>query len=322
MSEQLERKCVGAECDDKGHVTAVVATLGVVDRDREVILHDAVPNGARVKLSGYGHSAMFGAGVPVGKGTLRVESDKLVFHGRYFLSTQAGAEAFRTIKEMGPEQEWSFGFRILKSSEPDDAWRAKGAVRILEKLAAFEVSPVVIGAGLETRTIEAKCDGCGAGDCSCTSPASVRMAAVEEFRKFSHTIAQHALPVDVAQLERHIARFNAQYGEIGEVKVHPDKHRLALELAAWASARWRVIPPKSVKWFHKSAAPEPEWGGFYDERSPDTVWLRSDVDTRVLAGLVFHEVSHYARVIRGLPNNEAEVRADTAHLLSAWHREE
>jgi prohead serine protease len=155
---ELETKELGAiEIKDaeKGEVEAVVATLNVVDRDLEIIDSDAIKNGAKVKMSAYGHDAMWG-GSPVGKGNLVVDGERVLFKGRFFLSTDRGTEAFRTIKEMGPEQEWSFGYRVLKSEEPNDEQRGKGARRILSKLDAFEVSPVMIGAGIGTRTVGVK----------------------------------------------------------------------------------------------------------------------------------------------------------------------
>jgi hypothetical protein len=140
---------------EKGEVQAVVATLGVVDRDEDIIRKGAIPNGARVKVSGYGHDAMFGE-PPVGKGALFIEGDKVVFKGQYFLDTTRGRESFNVVKGLGADGEWSFGFRVLGSEVPEEADRAKGARRILTKLEPFEVSPVMVGAGVGTQTISAK----------------------------------------------------------------------------------------------------------------------------------------------------------------------
>jgi hypothetical protein len=159
-TEQVETKHIGAlEIKDaeKGEVEAVVATLGVVDRDGDVIREDAVKNGMKVKMSEYGHSIVYGGGgAPVGKGTLHVEGKHLVFKGKMFLATARGRDAFHVLKEMGSDQEWSFGFIPKGSEVPDEEWRKKGAHRIITKLAAFEVSPVAIGAGIGTRTLAVK----------------------------------------------------------------------------------------------------------------------------------------------------------------------
>ena len=154
----LETKDLGAleiKDADKGEVEAVVATLNVVDKDAEIIMDGAIKDGAKVKLSAYGHDSVFGAS-PVGKGALHLDGDRVLFKGRFFTSTDRGADAFQTIKEMGSEQEWSFGFRVMKSEEPDDEQRAKGARRVLKKLDAFEVSPVILAAGIGTQTLAVK----------------------------------------------------------------------------------------------------------------------------------------------------------------------
>ena len=138
-----------------GDVEAIIATLNVVDRDHEVILPGAIKDGAKVKLSGYGHAAMYGD-MPVGKGTLHTEGDKVIFKGRFFLSTIAGREAFETIKEIGTEGEWSFGFRVISAENAPEAWAKQGAYRMLKDLEPFEVSPVIIGAGIGTQTLAMK----------------------------------------------------------------------------------------------------------------------------------------------------------------------
>jgi phage head maturation protease len=156
--ETLELKTLGAleiKSEAEGRVEAVIATLNVVDKDADVLADGALKNGAKVKLSSYGHDAVFGD-MPVGKGAVFVEGDKAIFRGQYFLGTQRGLEAFNTIKALGTDQEWSFGFRVLKAEDPGDEWRAKGARRVLTKLAAFEVSPVIIGAGVGTGTVDVK----------------------------------------------------------------------------------------------------------------------------------------------------------------------
>ena len=158
MPNELELKTLGAleiKSEAEGRVEAVIATLNVVDKDADVITEGALKNGAKVKLSSYGHDAVFGD-MPVGKGALFVEGEQAIFRGQYFLGTQRGLEAFNTIKALGTDQEWSFGFRVLKAEDPGDEWRAKGARRLLTKLAAFEVSPVIIGAGVGTGTVDVK----------------------------------------------------------------------------------------------------------------------------------------------------------------------
>jgi phage head maturation protease len=140
---------------EKGEVEAVIATLGVVDRDGDIITASAIKSGSKVIMSRYGHDAVYGES-PVGKGALHVDGESVLFRGKMFLSTDRGREIFNVLKEMGSDQQWSFGFRVLGAEVPDDDARAKGASRILTKLDAFEVSPVLQGAGIGTHTVAMK----------------------------------------------------------------------------------------------------------------------------------------------------------------------
>jgi hypothetical protein len=140
---------------DKGEIEAIIATLEVVDKDEDVIMSDAIKDASKVAMSSYGHDVVFGD-TPVGKGKLFVEGNKAVFKGRIFLATQKGRETFEVLKEMGADQQWSFGFRILGSEVPEEKWKKAGARRILTKLDCYEVSPVMVGAGVGTHTVGVK----------------------------------------------------------------------------------------------------------------------------------------------------------------------
>jgi hypothetical protein len=161
MSE-LELKQFGSlEIKDAslGEVEAIVATLGVVDNDGDVILPGAVPvNGATVKLSGYAHDVVLDGAAPVGIGTVVEENGRLLFKGRFFMSTERGREAFHTTKELGADGEWSFGFPngSVKTAKLTDDWRTKGARRIIATMHPIEASPVFQGAGIGTGTLAVK----------------------------------------------------------------------------------------------------------------------------------------------------------------------
>jgi hypothetical protein len=199
---------------DKGEVEAIIATLNVVDRDREVILPGAIPDGTPVKLSGYGHSAMYGE-APVGKGYLVTKGDKIHFKGSFFLGTQRGAEAFATAKALGSDQEWSFGFRIVEAANATEEWLKQGALRILQKLAAFEVSPVIVGAGIGTQTLALKSEG-GAPEEDAEAKAAADLAVerqqAEAARQEDERAAQRAaLKASAAEefdrFQRNLRRF-------------------------------------------------------------------------------------------------------------------
>jgi hypothetical protein len=157
----LEMKSFGPfeiKSEDRGEVVAIVATLGVVDKDGDVIMPGSFPaGGSRVKLSGYGHDVVTEGRAPVGKGVVTEENGHAIFKGQFFMSTQRGREAFHTTKELGADGEWSFGFpKTVRTGEMTDEWRAKGAKRVIAGLTPIEASPVFVGAGWGTGTLLTK----------------------------------------------------------------------------------------------------------------------------------------------------------------------
>lgn len=153
----MERKSLNLEIKDvdKGLVTAVFTTFRVVDKDGDWTLPDAFEDGARVKISAYGHSSWAGA-LPVGRGKIVVTAEHALLEGKFFLSTTAGRETYATVKEMGELQEWSYGFDVIKALPPSEEQKQAGARRVLAKVRVHEVSPVLIGAGVNTRTLSLK----------------------------------------------------------------------------------------------------------------------------------------------------------------------
>jgi len=134
---------------DQGLVSAVFATLNVIDEDGDVTLPGAFGEQS-VKLASWGHN--WGE-LPVGRGRIFEEEEKAVFDGRFFLDTVAGQEHFTTIKNLAELQEWSYGFRILERSEGEFNGQQ---VRFLKRMKVWEVSPVMVGAGVDTMTLEMK----------------------------------------------------------------------------------------------------------------------------------------------------------------------
>jgi len=134
---------------DQGLVTAVFATLNVIDEDGDVTLPGAFGEQS-VKLASWGHG--WGE-LPVGRGRIFEEDEKAVFDGRFFLDTMAGQEHFTTVKNLAELQEWSYGFKILERAEGEFNGQQ---VRFLKRMKVWEVSPVMVGAGVDTMTIAIK----------------------------------------------------------------------------------------------------------------------------------------------------------------------
>ena len=115
-ADSLERKSLELKITDadQGLVEAVFSTFNVIDHDGDVLLEGAFEDGAKVRISAYGHRSWMGS-LPVGRGTIRAEKDRAVLEGQFFLSTEAGKETFEVIKQMDELQEW---FLLLLPAGP------------------------------------------------------------------------------------------------------------------------------------------------------------------------------------------------------------
>ena len=142
---------------DEGTFEAVFATFNVIDRDGDVTKPGAFRDGQKVRISAWGHNW---GDLPVGKGVIHADDEKAWVEGRFFLDTGPGADTYRTVKGLEELQEWSYGFDILKSAEGEFEGER---VRYLEALDVYEVSPVMLGAGIGTRTTGIK-GAAGGGD--------------------------------------------------------------------------------------------------------------------------------------------------------------
>jgi hypothetical protein len=137
---------------DQGLVTAVFATLGTIDSDGDVTMPGAFGEGAPVAISSYGHTSWSGI-LPVGKGTIHTVGDQAILDGQFFMNTTAGRDTFEVVKQLGGQQEWSYGYEPTEFSYGEQDGQS---VRFLKQLQVFEVSPVLRGAGVGTRLLTAK----------------------------------------------------------------------------------------------------------------------------------------------------------------------
>jgi len=133
-----------------GEFEAVFATLGVVDHDGDVTVKGAFTEGQDVPVASYGHEHRL---LPVGLGTVHERDGKAILNGQFFLDTEAGREHYLTLKHLGGLQQWSYAFDVEEQeSGPFDGKQ----VRFLKKLKVHEVSPVLVGAGVDTQTTDIK----------------------------------------------------------------------------------------------------------------------------------------------------------------------
>lgn len=137
---------------EQGEIKAVFSTFDAIDHDGDVTRKEAFTDGESVRISAFNHGSWQGA-LPVGKGVIRVNEKEAVLDGQFFMNTDHGRSTFETVKEMGDLQEFSYGFDIV-DAEPGE-FEGK-SVRFLKSVKVHEVSPVLIGAGVGTRTLDVK----------------------------------------------------------------------------------------------------------------------------------------------------------------------
>lgn len=171
MDDILETKVFRLEpvkADDdtdapEGRVKALFVRFNDMDKDGDITLPGAIGK-QDVVLASYGHN--YGS-LPVGKGRIREEGDIGVFEGEFFTDTAGGSDTYRTLKQLGPLQEWSYMFRVddyrlRKPKAGENSIRYDGMIREFKKVTVKEVSPVMVGAGRETQTLDIKgCKNCG-----------------------------------------------------------------------------------------------------------------------------------------------------------------
>jgi hypothetical protein len=142
--------------DAQGYIEAAFAQLNVVDHDGDITRPGAFPV-KEVPMSAYNHTS-WESSLPVGKGSISERDGWAVFTGQFFMNTTHGRDAFETVKGLGPLAEYSYGYDV---TDGGPAVHEGKSVRELRKLDVFEVSPVLMGAGIGTHTLAIKSGGLG-----------------------------------------------------------------------------------------------------------------------------------------------------------------
>lgn len=145
------------EMDESGKGLAELATLSAVDNDGDTYERGAFawkPGGHQWAMMMPAHDRRK---MPFGKARVYEEGDTAFAELNLNLKTEAGREWHQALlfdlQTGDPVQEWSYGYNIV-----DMDYRVSGSsrVRVLKKLDVDEVSPVLRGAGVGTRTIAIK----------------------------------------------------------------------------------------------------------------------------------------------------------------------
>ena len=156
-ADEVERKAISLslKAEKEGAFVARIATLNVVDLDGDITMPGAFPLDKVVLVSAYQHGSWQGA-LPVGKATIKEQSDNIIAEGEFNLQTTSGREHYEAIKFTGGLQEWSYGFKPIEWEMGEQDGKE---VRFLKKVNPFEISPVIKGAGVGTMTLAIKSEG-------------------------------------------------------------------------------------------------------------------------------------------------------------------
>jgi HK97 family phage prohead protease len=136
------------DTENEGRLKAAFSVFDEIDSDGDIVRASAFTDGQAVPLV-WAHDWT----KPVGKGVIRVTQKHAEFDGAFFTDTAAGMDAYRTVKAMGELQEFSWGFQILQSGKTRHGDKD---AREITKATVFEVSPVLVGANRNTRTLAIK----------------------------------------------------------------------------------------------------------------------------------------------------------------------
>lgn len=136
------------DTEQEGRLKAAFSVFDELDSDQDIVRKSAFQDGQAVPLV-WAHDWT----TPIGKGVVRLTDKHAEFDGAFFTDTSAGLDAYRTVKAMGELQEFSFGFEIKESRRIKH--QDKDA-REITKVTLFEVSPVLVGANRNTRTLAIK----------------------------------------------------------------------------------------------------------------------------------------------------------------------
>lgn len=155
MAEIEHKRLTVKELSAEGQLQAVISTFDNIDRDGDIMLAAAF-EGSRGKTIPMVWSHDWS--LPIGKGKVSLTDTEAVFTGSFFLETDAGVNAYKTVKAMGELQEYSIGFRIRDADfgYKEDEAGARQYVRTIKDIELFEASPVLVGAAIGTRTLAVK----------------------------------------------------------------------------------------------------------------------------------------------------------------------
>lgn len=154
MSE-LNRKVFRGELKEVGETgtfEAVIATLGVIDHDGDIVESGALQGKTASIVPAHQQHT-----IPLGKVRIEERGQSVVAIGQWNMAIQDAKEWHEALKfdlaNPPAVQEWSWGYQVL---DAEDAIVDGERIRKIKSVDLIEVSPVLRGASIGTRTLAAK----------------------------------------------------------------------------------------------------------------------------------------------------------------------
>lgn len=145
------------ELKEAGQFVGVFSTFNVEDSQGDVTLPGAIGEQS-VIISQYNHGS-WGAGVsalPIGVGKVYEKGEEAIVEGEFDMSDEAAVKTYKKmmyIKSKGRVQEFSYALPEIDFEYREQDGRRQ---RVLKRIRVNEVSPVLMGAGVNTRLLDIK----------------------------------------------------------------------------------------------------------------------------------------------------------------------
>ena len=139
-----------------GEIKAVIAKMDVIDHDGDIMSSGSVGK-QEVVVSAYNHGSwgdfLSPGQLPIGEGRVYETNKEMRFEGKLFTDMAGAGETLKLLKNLGSKQEWSFSLHNVRGKA--ETVDEKDVYRI-ESVEVHEVSPVLKGASIGSRTLSVK----------------------------------------------------------------------------------------------------------------------------------------------------------------------
>ncbi|GGV64525.1 HK97 family phage prohead protease [Streptomyces massasporeus] len=287
----------------RGEVLAAFSIFNEVDSDADVVLPEAIPHGIEVPMSAFNHKSWEGA-LPVGKGVVSVDSRRATFTAKFF-DTTGGRDTYETLRQLGPLAQWSWGFDVTESERGTFEGRR---VRFIKRVRLYEVSPVLVGANQNTRTLAIKSADATRADLLRIRENLYREVLADSKRRFEDDCRREAMQSEVERLhDNYVKAVGVGYSYDRE-SIVPGAVRAAARAAVGVYAAELGLDRNQIRirWFSAEddtgAAMKGEFVDFWSERpllgrcrpkmTPNVIELNSSLTEDDCWNVVPHELKH------------------------------